>query len=182
MCPDGAALTPINMYSLVAYLSGQLGTFLTDLRKDLVPACKARSHVSVLPPREVADEAAARVQVAERCRMTQPFQVSLGDVAMFESSGVIFLEISAAREHLHKAHQSFNRLELAQQEAYPYHPHVTLAQCFPPDQKQHLLNLARQAWAAYPGPRDFLVDSLAFVRNTEQNIWLDLDVHRLGGL
>ena len=43
----------INSFSLVSYIPGPLGEFITNLRQDLVSGCVAQSHVTVLPPRPI---------------------------------------------------------------------------------------------------------------------------------
>ena len=54
------------VYGLVAYINGTLGNFLYNLRQELVPSCRLRSHVSLLPPRLLAgDEQGAKQRIGE---------------------------------------------------------------------------------------------------------------------
>ena len=50
----------INSFALVSYFSGPLAEYLTRLRRELVPDCEARAHLTILPPRPIqgtADDA-----------------------------------------------------------------------------------------------------------------------------
>src|ERR1035438_9490908 len=44
----------LNVFALVIYIHDPLGSFLDDLRRQLVPGCNPHAHVSVLPPRPLA--------------------------------------------------------------------------------------------------------------------------------
>lgn len=171
-----------NCYALVAYLPDPLARFLDDLRRELVPGSDPHAHVTLLPPRPLADDAEALRQVQEYFAHVPPFEVEAGALNVFGCTNVIFLEIGVGREKLVEIHQDLNCGAVNFCAAYPYHPHITLAQELTGDQVPRAAETARKAWAQYPYPRRFLVEKLSFVQNTENNTWLDLATVRLGEL
>jgi 2'-5' RNA ligase len=165
----------INEYALVSYMPGSLGDFLTELRRELVPASVARPHVTVLPPRRLfIPEERAREELEKELIESPPFTVELAGIDYFDTTSVIYIAIGAAWDELRALHERLNHKGLAFAEPYNYHPHVTLAQDFPADQLGHNLKIARDGWARFDGPRSFEVDHLTFVQNTAQNRWCDL--------
>jgi 2'-5' RNA ligase len=127
-CPPSGA-ERIDSFALVCYLPGALGAFLDRLRTELVSTCVARSHVTILPPRQlVAAEAQAARQISDRVLDYPPFHVELGKVEIFPATKVIYLSLNAGGSHLEELHDSLNSNSLFFDEPYIYHPHVTLAQ------------------------------------------------------
>jgi 2'-5' RNA ligase len=174
---------PINQYALVTYLPEELGAFLDQVRKELVPACQARSHLSILPPRSLAVPAEqAEMQVQLLSRHVQPFVVRVGAVEVFPITGVIYLELEAGKEAVETLHASLNLGAFSFPEPYPFHPHITLAQNFPVDAGLGCLDQARDKWAGYQGRREFLLDRVVFVQNSNTNCWKDLRTFPLQGM
>lgn len=174
---------PINQYALVTYLPDELGCFLDQLRRDLVVNCNARSHLSLLPPRSLCvgpNEAEAQIQQVSRG--ARPFVVQVGGVAVFPQTSVIYLELSAGKDQLTVLHDQMSRDALAFCEPFPFHPHITLAQNFATETVQERVDLARRRWAAYSGPREFLLDRVVFVQNSRNNCWTDLRCFPLLGV
>ena len=165
---------PINSYALVSYLPSPLGEFLDKLRQALVAGCVAQSHVTVLPPRELADVEAAKRAICRGLENFSPFELSIGEVSVFPGTHVIYLEIMAGRGELLRLHAGLNSGPLQSAETFEYHPHITLAQGFDVDKREALREYARREWAGYQGPRSFTVDTLLFVQNTSNNLWIDL--------
>jgi 2'-5' RNA ligase len=165
----------INSFSLVSYIPGPLGEFITDLRQELVSGCVARSHVTVLPPRpievpiEEAEDALRR-----RVELYPAFEVEILDIGLFTATNVVIAEIGVGRNELIEMHAALNSGPLAFDEPYDYHPHITLAQNFPPELLAAVYATAKERWDSFPLRRSFLVDSLIFVQNTVGNRWLDL--------
>ena len=169
---------PINCYALVSYVPGELGVFLDGLRRELVPSCSFRSHVTLLPPRGLSvgsDEAWDTIQRV--CAGYAPFRVDLVEIEIFPETHVIYAALGEGFAHLEQMHREFMTGPLYFDEPFTYHPHVTLAQSFPPEQFEEIAALAQQRWREYRGEKSFLVENLAFVQNTDANDWLDL--HRL---
>ena len=166
----------INSFALVSYLPGPLGSFLDCLRQELIPSCCAKSHVTLLPPRSLSvGQNQAEQRLGEMLRNFAPFQLELDGVEVFESTGVIYVALTAGTvDDLRRMHERLNQGPLAAPESHPYHPHVTLAQDFPPQELSDMERLAKERWLAYPGPRSFRVDRLTFVQNTKTNHWRDL--------
>jgi 2'-5' RNA ligase len=71
-------------------------------------------------------------------------------------------------------HDRLNRHELAYDEPYTYHPHITLAQELPQDCVAEAFELATRRWQEFPFTRRFPLDHVTFVQNTIQKQWLDL--------
>lgn len=168
---------PKDEFALVCYLPGALGGFLDFLRTELVPDCSARSHVTLLPPRPLnGQQDDALIQLQRELPHCPPFVVELGEVAVFEQTKVIYLELVRGKEHLERIHGILNQNSLYYKEPYHYHPHVTLAQG--PSvvaDSGNKLQLARDRWAEFRLPRTFVVDTVMFVQNGGCQGWLDLN-------
>jgi hypothetical protein len=171
----------INSFALVSYIPGVLGTFLDELRRELVPDCLAQAHVSVLPPRLIESDQAAETFIAAMLAEVSAFVLETTDIQLFESTGVIYLGLSEGRSELKRLHDLLNRGPLKFDEPFQYSPHVTLAQVFPPDEINALAGRTRRRWADYKGPRSYLLDQLIFVQNTARNSWVDLRQFTLAG-
>lgn len=172
---------PINQYAVVAYIPGALGKFLDDLRKRLVPSCVAQSHVTILPPRtlQITPEE-AKSELEFELADFAPFRMELGSVEVFATTRVIYLAITAGAVELTSMHDCLNREGLFFKENYLYHPHVTLAQDFPPQEMEEMTQVAAEQWASFQHERSFCVEALTFVQNTTANRWLDLREFPLG--
>lgn len=195
------------VFALVAYIPEPLASFLNGLRCRLTPSARPRAHVTVLPPRpyclgctlqETVDALAATLGSAE------PVRIRLGEVAVFEASRVVYLEVEIGAGGLADLHQLTGVGALAFAEPFPYHPHVTLAQPLDLDRfvrgsfapgsfaqgsssdfdPVSLAAIARQQWAGYDGPREFLATKLSFVRQAARPVgasdWEDLAFFQLG--
>lgn len=170
----------INQYALVAYIDGRLGEFLLKLRQEIVPGCKLRSHVSILPPRPLSgSEADAASFIQENCSHSYAFSVRLGEIEVFPVTSVIYIAIADGLGGLETAHDRLNAKALRYTEPYPYHPHITLAQEISEAEHAGALQLCQARWKEYTGPRSFPVEMLTFVQNTTNCGWLDLAEARL---
>ncbi len=166
---------PDPVYALVAYINGELGDFLYSLRQEIVPTCRLRSHVSLLPPRKLAGaEEGAAEKIATVAEQHSAFEVRLGDICVFPVTNVIYLDLAAGREELLDMHASLNGDALAYAEPFAYHPHITLGQELTPEQFEAGLELCRKRWAEYTGPRSFPVETITFVKNSGNCGWSDL--------
>ena len=175
------AASRVNRFALVAYIPDPLGAFLDAVRRQLAPTCLPRAHVTVLPPRPVAapvESAVAELQAG--IADLASFEIAAQDVALFEETSVIYLGLGAGNSEFHRIHRRLNRGLLEFREPFSYHPHITLAQDLRPDDAARVLAEARRRWAEYDGPRSFPVGTITFVRNTEQNGWMDLARWTLG--
>jgi 2'-5' RNA ligase len=180
-CPPGRERT-LSQFALVAYLEGPLADFLDALRLELMPECKPRAHVTILPPRPVAKDADLKKTIAElseESRATPPAELRLGKVSVFAETNVIYISIARGERELHALHENLNAGQLEYDGPYPYHPHITIYQNVTqsePDREHiaKLAQLARERWASYEGPRSFIVDCLTFVQNVAPDAWVDI--------
>lgn len=167
--------TQLSQFALVSYIPDPLGAFLDELRLELVPGCSPHAHVTILPPRPVdCDPDRAARQLRELAAQFRDFEVELGEVEIFPVSKVIFISLWRGERELRAMYRTLNQGTVAFREPFPYHPHTTLAQNFPPEQVDRLMRLAEKRWAEYKGPRSFRVHSLDFVKNIYGNCWTDL--------
>jgi hypothetical protein len=164
----------INSFALVSYIPGELGTFLDNLRRELVFDCLAQAHVSVLPPRLIESEEAAETTIAATLADIPAFMLEMTEIEVFESTSVIYLSLDEGRNELKRLHDLLNAGPLRFDEPFQYSPHLTLAQGFPPQEIDTLAGYARRCWAEYTGARSYLLDQLIFVQNTARNSWVDL--------
>jgi 2'-5' RNA ligase len=166
----------INSFALVSYFSGPLSDYLTRLRRELVPDCEAKAHLTILPPRPLRGPVERAIQrLAVDLQDFGPVLVELGGVEMFSESRVIYVSVSTGHRDLERMHDALNTGDAAFEEPFPYHPHITLAQDFPLESIDDVLERARRYWNNWPHPRSFLVENLTVVQNTLENRWLDID-------
>ncbi len=173
-CCNGEG-TPVNSFALVSYLADPLAGFLDRLRTELVEDCQAKAHVTVLPPRPLkCDIDLASRTLQARLHDFQPFMVELGQVEIFPVTQVVYVSVKAGHAELKQLHAKLNTGELAFEEPFEYHPHVTLAQDLASSEVAAAFEKASARWKDFPHSRSFLVDRLTFVQNTLENRWTDL--------
>ncbi len=180
ICGSNGAGQRLNAFALVAYIPDPLAQFLDDLRRELVPACVPRAHITILPPRLLSSDPAL---AASRARALLgdfgPFEVEAADVCIFPTTDVVYIEVGRGAEELRRLHDTLNAGPLAFEEPFDYHPHITLAQDLSSDQAEVVLERARQAWSASKHPNRFVLKAATFVQNALPNIWVDLEEFRL---
>ncbi|HXP89089.1 MAG TPA: 2'-5' RNA ligase family protein [Bryobacteraceae bacterium] len=165
----------INSYSLVAYLPEPLAGFVGQLRQELVPDCQARAHITILPPRALAcPPDVALGQIRRALYGFQAFTVEFGEVRFFPQTNVVYLSILRGLKELDQLHQALNCGPAGCDETYPYEPHLTLAQQIDPGAMAPAGELVSRRWQEFPHARSFVVESLTFVQNTSDNVWIDL--------
>ena len=172
----------LNQFALVIYFPDPLARFLDDLRLELVKGCRPRAHVTVLPPRPLQNVAAAMEQGRAMAAEFSPFDIETGDIEIFTKTNVIYIGVRRGADKLRAMHDTMNTGALAYEEPHLYHPHITLAQEFEPEETDRLLALTQKQWAEYRGPRSLHAERMAFVQNTPGNCWLDLADFGLGAM
>ena len=183
---DGSygAGNPVNSFALISYLPEPLAGYLDSLRCELVPECRAKSHVTVLPPRPLtagpAD--AAWLGLNGFLDAFAPFSVELTSIEVFQGTNVVYLSIGQGYRDLERMHAALNRGPLRFVEPFEYHPHVTLAQHLMPEEVEPALELARKRWDEFRFSRRFTVQRLTFVQNSLENCWSDLAGRELSEL
>jgi hypothetical protein len=175
-CPIGSGRT-LSQFALVSYLPEPLSGFLDRLRLDLTPDCNPRAHVTVLPPRPISTESDLKrltEDLERESRLLMPFEVALGDIKVFPATKVIYASLAQGERELHALHENLNSGQLEYDGPFPYHPHITIAQNFLPEQVEEFTRIARERWRQYDGPRRFMVECLHFVQNVAPDTWVDL--------
>jgi 2'-5' RNA ligase len=165
----------LNVFALVIYVPDPLGSFLDDLRRELVPHYNPHAHVSVLPPRPLGvDWRVASEQISSLVRTWCPFEVELSEIGVFPVTNVVYLQIGEGAGELRRLHAAMNTGALAFDEPFEYHPHVTLAQEVPAAEVPAIREKAIRRWTEYRGDRHFRAERAVFVQNTLPNCWIDL--------
>jgi 2'-5' RNA ligase len=181
MYKDPATWDRINSFALVSYIPEPLAGFLDRMRQELVPDCFLRAHVTILPPRPISSSPGAAWDLVRwYAPQFSAFEVELTGVEVFPVSDVIYVNIGGGGSQLRQLHATLNSDGLYFPDAFPYHPHVTLAQNLLPDQVDELTHVARARWAECSIPKTFLVEKAVFVQNTRNSGWIDLGEARLG--
>ena len=181
VCPNGAER--MNLFALVVYIPDPLARFLDDLRKDLVPGCLPRAHVTILPPRPLAADVDGALHLARTTVAGfAPFDILAGEVKIFPSTDVIYLNIKEGECELREMYRALNQGALAFHEPFPYQPHITLAQDLAQDQVQPLYDLACKRWAGFSHSRRIHAERTCFVQSQDACTWADLAEFRLAGL
>jgi hypothetical protein len=172
--PEGPGQT-LGHFALVSYIPNPLARFLDTLTLELTPGCSPRAHITALPPRPLLhDVKDTAQQIAEYSRGFPPFWAELGKVEIFESSNVVYIGLARGGRELSELYRALNSGPLAYEEYYPYHPHITIAQDLSEEEAPRAAAIAQERWAAFTGPRGFLVSSLSFVQNVAPDIWADV--------
>lgn len=167
-------------FALVSYIPEPLGSFLTDLRTELVPHCRLQSHVTLLTPRPLAHPTWALIDELRReTAKLSSFEVELSELEVFPVTNVIYVSIGRGRREIVEMHDRLARDMFSHKEPYPFHPHITLAQEIPEDSVNEVFARACARWEAWNKPRAFSVDELVFVRNVNMRGWEDLSSHPL---
>jgi 2'-5' RNA ligase len=170
-------------YGLVAYVKDPVGEFVEQLRQDLHPDLPhLAAHLSLLPPRCLRGSEVEAIETLEEvCARVEPFEVSLGEVETFiPVTPTVFIRVAHAAYRMRELHDGLNAKSLAFDEQWPYMPHLTIAKLGTESQAQKAYLTARQRWAEFKGSRCIHVTDLTFVRELEQNRWVDLAPVPLG--
>ena len=172
------------VYAVVAYVRSPVGAFVEELRRESHPAhTHADAHVTILPPRPLSgSERAALDLLSDVCQQIPSFEVALGDVETFvPTTPTVFLRVARGAYRLRELHDKLNRDALYFKEPWPYMPHLTIAKMDTVEEAHKILEISRQRWIAYNGPRTVRLDSLTFVKGVGER-WMDLSETPLGGV
>lgn len=164
-------------YALVAYVRNSVGEFVENLRRELHPELPhLASHVTILPPRSIGDNELSAIEILEGvCALTQPFEITLGEVETFiPVTPTIFIRIAHAAYRMRELHDKLNVGVLAGSEEWPYMPHMTIAKLSNAEQAARAFITVRDRWAEFRGSRRILLSELTFVREEKPNQWVDL--------
>jgi len=167
----------VSRYALVAYVKNSVGEFVESLRRELHPNLPhLAAHLTVLPPRYLqGNELAAREMLDEICSQTEPFRIGLGPVETFvPSTATVFIRVQTNVNRLMELHDRLNVKTLGSEEEWPYMPHLTIVKMTTEAEAREAYEVACQRWAQFAGERSVSVEELTFVREDEENCWVDL--------
>ncbi|HKN35826.1 MAG TPA: 2'-5' RNA ligase family protein [Terriglobales bacterium] len=179
-------------YALVAYVKHPVGEFVESLRRELHPELPhLPAHVTVLPPRYLVastggatpppTEATALETLGEMCRQVDPFEIVLGEVETFVPvTPTVFIRVAHAGYRMRELHERLNAGIFACREQWPYMPHLTIVKMATEEKALQAFEIARELWNQFQGSRRIAVEELTFVRQGEQNTWVDLAPIPLG--
>ncbi len=167
-------------YAAVAYLPSLLGSYLSALRTELAPGCTLRSHLTLLPPRHLAaPRETLERELGRLAREIPSFEVTLGEIEVFPSTGVVYVSLAAGGQEAERAHHALNHGIFFAEDSFPFHPHVTVAHNVSRLPFEQVLSEARRRWQECHLPRQFLVEDVTLVRSVSPGVWEDLATHRL---
>ena len=171
------------VYAVIAYVRSPVGILVEDLRRELHPAhTHADAHLTILPPRPLnGTEQEAVDLLAEASQSASRFEVTLGGVESFVPvTPTVFLRVARGAYRMRELRDKLNRDALRFEEPWPYMPHLTIAKMDSIGEADKLLEIARQRWQAYAGPRTASIDRLTFVKGTGER-WVDVAKVALAG-
>ena len=164
-------------YALVAYVRNPVGEFVEHLRRELHPKLPhLAAHLTMLPPRLLQGSEFSALEILEDiCSQVDPFEITLGDVESFVPvTPTVFIRVAQAAERMRELHGRLNTKALAAEEEWPYMPHLTVVKMSTEELAQAAYIVARDRWAQFEGNRRIPVKQLTFVREQEQNRWVDV--------
>jgi 2'-5' RNA ligase len=114
-------------FALVSYVPDPLGSSLDGLRQSFPGSDPAHSHITILPPRPLhLPVERASEQATSILRKFQAFEVELEAVSTFPHTNVVYLDLSEGNRLVRELHQALNTGNLADNEQFEFHPHLTL--------------------------------------------------------
>jgi len=164
-------------YALVSYVKDAVGEFVEHLRQELHPDLPhLPAHLTILPPRPLqGSEISALETLEDICSQVEPFEVVLGEVETFVPvTPTVFIRVAHAAYRMRELHDRLNAPPLADAEEWPYMPHLTIVKISSEELAQQAYIIARDRWAQFQGSRRIAVKKLTFVREQEENRWVDL--------
>ncbi len=170
------------VYAVIAYLRSPVGIFVEELRRELHPAhTHADAHRTILPPRPLCGPEQQAVHLlAEAAKSIPRFEVTLGEVATFAPvTPTVFLRVARGAYRMRELRERLNRDALCFVEPWRYMPHLTIAKMDTIEQASKVLDIARQRWQAYTGPRSVTIESLSLVKGSGER-WVDIAKLQLG--
>lgn len=119
---------PWGFFALVSYVPDPLGSRLDGMTQALPGVPFKQAHITILPPRPLrvpVDEASRYTR--EILRQFDAFEVALRGVKRFPVTNVVYLDLAEGNTEVHRVHDALNTGELAFEEQFEFHPHLTLA-------------------------------------------------------
>lgn len=165
----------LNSCAIVAYVAGPIARFADRLRSDLLPGCPHETHITILPPRPLSCPSAEAVEFArQQVGKFEPFWVQVGSVAVFEDTRVVYLSLTSGVVELDSMHDVLNTGPFANDEEFPYSPHITLGKLLPPELFHQLQDQARSRWRQVIEPAPLRIDTVTVVQQRVDETWHNL--------
>ena len=169
-------------YAVVAYVKDSIGQFVEELRRELHPDhTHLSAHVTVLPPRALQGPEKAAIETLERTApQTGPFQILMGDVESFSpATPTVFIRVAKSAHRFRDLHDKLNQGALFSAEEWPYMPHLTIVKMPELNSAESALATARSRWSDFQGSKTAPIEDLTFVREGENNQWIDIATIKL---
>src|SRR5438046_1366562 len=146
---------PPPSYAVVAYLEGDLGTFVGGFRSAVSPQhTHLRPHITALSPRKLQISDADAVRSFKK-KAFQAIQVDLGNVCSFRPlSPTIYLDLRRGQQQLWAIHSILAEAPFAGKPDWPFVPHITLAKLDDFKDVARVFQHARDRWRDYQGTKD----------------------------
>jgi 2'-5' RNA ligase superfamily len=174
---------PWGFFALVSYVPDPLGSCLDGLTQSLPGMEFRQAHITILPPRPlrlpVENASAYTRQILDQFA---PFEVELGTVRRFPATNVLYLDLTEGHEALHRIHDALNTGELAFEEQFEFHPHLTLAGPIADDNMNRVQLRAERLWRAVEPKERFAIREIVALwaePGHKQLSWQRLWVHTL---
>ena len=136
--------------------------------RTLILGFRGKPHLTILPPRALKtpwDKAWAELRPS--IAQSHPVAVQLGNVDKFDASRVVFLSLREGYVAVEALHKRLNvGCARCGEEAWPFHPHVTLAHKSSAENFAEAAETAKNRWSEYHRERSFMVDRLTWVKTT----------------
>jgi len=92
----------------------------------------------------------------------------------------VFVRVANGAQRMRELHSQLNTKALACEEQWLYLPHLTIVKMSNEEQAQKAYHVARQRWSKFEGTRCISMKDLTFVREVDQNHWIDIAPVPLG--
>jgi 2'-5' RNA ligase len=174
----------MRIFGVILPVPGPIARLADKVRRNYDPNFRLIApHVTVLPPRPLPltrrQVREAVLSVAER---TAPLRLRLGRVGTFRPvRPVVFLGIQRGIEDLRRLHRRLARPPLRAREAFPYVPHLTLAQDLDENRLREALTLGRGLLRSADAPRTWPANALVVVERRSPRRWITLKPVPLSG-
>ena len=107
--------------------------------------------------------------------------MTLGEVETFiPVTPTVYIRVQGGAARMSELHSKLNTEALAFEEEWPYIPHLTIVKMSAEQPARTAFQMARERWTQYSGSRRILLEKLTFVREDDENHWVDLAPILLG--
>jgi 2'-5' RNA ligase len=172
-----------NLFTLVTYAPEPLSKWLTQLREFLPVAANCQPHITILPPRPLLMPIKeAKQKIKSILSPWRTFEVELSGVEVFPRSNVFYLEVSEGSSSLRRLHAELNAGDLAHEEPFAFHPHLTIGAPIRAEDLEAISRKAAKAWQTVRCACRFEIDEIVFVSiaaNGKCGDWRRLWMHNL---